>query len=667
MARLFAQALALAALAGSVVAAGPTDPTCVGNQDDQILYKAQSGTSYQILCGTDYAGGDVAATHADTFALCIDACDAHATCIDVSYVGGACYLKDRLTTTTPSRPEWVWTAKKVVVGGNAAAALTCEGGASDHTTYSAPSGKTFQVLCGIDYAGDDMAGVQTNSFSDCIDACDSASGCVDVSYVNGACYLKKTTREAVERGHVWTAKVVETSSGPAPNVLSCVDNKSNGAVFEATNSDFDITCGKDYAGGDLTAQSADSFEACIRACDANPACVNVAFVAPACYLKGEQRPAVDAPAVWGAVRKARTSPQPSTTASNVNSSPSTVTNPQPTNTQAPLSCVNGANNGVSYTGPSGGLYEIICGGDYGGNDLTATTANTFEDCIAACDRNHDCVDVSFVAPACYLKQALGELSVVAHVWTAKQTRSPKVVFAFPTATPMDIGSGTEEDYFEEPIELPAAPIATLGPVPPPGVNMAGTGVLTPEPEATLWYHGEQTDSDGTELGPTTVKVSVSYNYPSIVLEHSVFIRDIVCEAGSLHGRYNTSFPYYFAQSTWPVDEDFLLITSSESCAPESGGTAFFLAHTVTFDDASLSFEAYGQPVKLADIFAELDIDFGNITIPQNVEEDDSCGTPSSGALKGLPAVACGTNFDKSLDDALGYYSEGGLDEQVSTS
>jgi len=511
-----------------------------------------------------------------------------------------------------------------------------------------------------------MAATHTGSFGECVDTCDSTSGCIDVSYVNGACYMKKTIREANERGHVWTAKVVETPGGPgAANALSCVDNKSNGAVFEATNSEFDITCGKDYAGGDLTGQWVDSFEACIEACDANPACVNVAFVAPACYLKGEQRPAVDAPAVWGAVRKTQPTPEPSTTTTAVDSTASAVTTTaQPSATQAPLSCENGASNGVQYTGPSGGLYEIICGADYGGNDLTATTAESFEDCIAACDRNHDCVDVSFVAPACYLKQALGELGHVGHVWTAKQLRSPKVVFAFPTAAPMDIGSGTEQDFFEQPMELPAAPIATLGPVPPPGVNMAGTGVLTPEPEATLWYHGEQTDSDGTELGPTTVKVSITYNYPSIVLDHSVFIRDVVCEAGSLHGRYNISYPYYFAQGAWPVGEEFLLITSAESCAPETGGTAFFLAHSVTFDDASMSFEAHGQPVELADIFAELDIDFGDLDLPENVEEDDTCGTPTSGTLRGLPAVACGTNFDTSLDDALGYYSEGGLDEQV---
>ncbi len=53
---------------------------------------------------------------------------------------------------------------------------------------------------------------------------------------------------------------------------------------------------------------------------------------------------------------------------------------------------------------------------------------------------------SFVAPACYLKKTLGESSDVAHVWTAKQLRSPDSSFNFPTVTHMDPGSGTEVDF-----------------------------------------------------------------------------------------------------------------------------------------------------------------------------------------------------------------------------
>jgi hypothetical protein len=230
---------------------------------------------------------------------------------------------------------------------------------------------------------------------------------------------------------------------------------------------------------------------------------------------------------------------------------------------------------------------------------------------------------------------------------------------------MDPGSGTEEN-FEGPIELEPAPIATLGPVPPPGVNMAGTGVLTPDPVSELWYNGTQTESDGSDLGPVTVRLNITYSYPSLVLDHSIYIKDVVCEAGALHGRFNTSYPFYFAQDSWETDEDVILITSAATCGNEAAQNAFFLAHTISFEESSLSFEALGQLVELKDVFADLTVDFGNITVTGSPEDEgpNACGSPSGDTLRGLPAVACGTDFDKSLDDKLGYYSAGGRDAQV---
>ena len=249
------------------------------------------------------------------------------------------------------------------------------------------------------------------------------------------------------------------------------------------------------------------------------------------------------------------------------------------------------------------------------------------------------------------------------MWTAKQVKSPGSIFTFHTATPMDPGSGTEET-FEGPFVIEPAPIATLGPVPPPGINMAGTGVLTPDPVSQLWYNGGQSDSDGTDLGPVTVRLNITYSYPSIVLDHSIFIKDVVCEAGTLHGRFNTSYPFYFTQDSWQTDEDVILITSAASCGNEADHNAFFLTHTISFQESSFSFEALGQLVELRDIFADLNVDFGNITVSNPPPEEDTCGSPSADTLHGLPAVPCGTNFDKALDDKLGYYSEGGLDAQA---
>jgi hypothetical protein len=65
------------------------------------------------------------------------------------------------------------------------------------------------------------------------------------------------------------------------------------------------------------------------------------------------------------------------------------------------------------------------------------------------------------------------------------------------------------------------------------------------------------------------------------------------------------------------------------------------------------------------MFADLTIDFGNITVNHAPgTEEAPCGSPSTDTLLSLPAMSCGTNFDKTLDDKLGYYSAGSIDVQV---
>lgn len=380
--------LGLASLPGSLGAPVGAEVTCVDKAHDQATYTGPSGAVYQIECGIDYGGGDIAAAHSSTFSGCIDHCDATLGCIDVSYVGESCYLKNKLEAALER--DWVWTAKQISLSpstgpsddgdDNSEPKLTCVGKASHQATYTSVSGAVFQVLCGVDYAGGDIAAADKATFAECIDACATSPGCIDVSYAGTACYMKDRLGDAVEREWVWTAKVVvEAGTGGDNNedsALSCEDSKSDGQVFEATNDNFEITCGKDYAGGDLLGLSTASFEECIQACDERPECVNVAYVSGGCYLKGEQKPAVDNAAVWGAVRKPKTTPT------------------TPDITQTPLHCGEGApSNGKRYGSPSGGLYQIMCGVDFGGGDLTATTTSSFEECIAACDKNSECIDV----------------------------------------------------------------------------------------------------------------------------------------------------------------------------------------------------------------------------------------------------------------------------------
>lgn len=136
--------------------------------------------------------------------------------------------------------------------------------------YTASSNKQFEVICGADYYGSDIGGVQwPGSFEGCLELCDANAECNAVSW-NGACYLKGIVPgldTSSNSAHVWTAK-----KNPSP---TCDSDTSDGVVFPTSAGDFEIICGKDYGGNDLDAVNSVSFAECIEACAANQQCVDV--------------------------------------------------------------------------------------------------------------------------------------------------------------------------------------------------------------------------------------------------------------------------------------------------------------------------------------------------------------------------------------------------------
>lgn len=218
--------------------------------------------------------------------------------------------------------------------------------------------------------------------------------------------------------------------------------------------------------------------------------------------------------------------------------------------------------------------------------------------------------------------------------------------------------------------LPSPPLATLGPVAPPGIDMGGLGVLTPDATNELWFGGSADAMKDEDSGAVTVRITVDYKYPSIVLDHSVYIKNIDCASGSLQAKFDNLLAFSHAADTWPAKVPLLLITSATSCG-NGDQNSFWLARSITFDQNANTFSASGATVELADVYNEMGIDFGKIeqrnstTNSTSSTGDDvsSCGKPDSPFLDDLPAVACGTSFDKALDEQLGYYAGNGDDEE----
>lgn len=190
----------------------PLSLSCPG--DNGTTYIAPSGDSYVLECGLDRPGGDTRSVKVTSIEECIAACDGDLTCVDVSQSGAACYLKReagpavlapeivgaRLLTATnpaPPPPPPSTTAVASSAGSSPAASsaasptatsssayLSCPG--SDGVTYTASNGRRFETECGIDHPGGDLSVVQMIGsprtwLRQCIEACATASGCVDIS------------------------------------------------------------------------------------------------------------------------------------------------------------------------------------------------------------------------------------------------------------------------------------------------------------------------------------------------------------------------------------------------------------------------------------------------------------------------------------------------------
>jgi hypothetical protein len=231
----------------------------------------------------------------------MDACAATQDCIDVSYAGGFCYMKNTLTTATPSPAGWVWTGKKVVATTDpepTGPELTCVDGAMDGKTFTASSGNQYAIICGREYPGGDLKGVEAATFEDCVEACDTTPDCIDVSYVAPACYLKSSLTTLQDAGYVSTALFIGRPIDTVPVVpLSCVDGKDNGTTYATpAGNEYLVLCGVDYFGGDMGMVYTDTFEKCMDTCDSNDGCIDVAYSGTACYMKNEVT--THSPAAW---------------------------------------------------------------------------------------------------------------------------------------------------------------------------------------------------------------------------------------------------------------------------------------------------------------------------------------------------------------------------------
>ena len=223
-----------------------------------------------------------------------------------------------------------------------------------------------------------------------------------------------------------------TSSVPSLPSGVCRGNGGPGIYKDASGQLYEVYCGTDIPGKDLTTPHVSTFSDCLLACDnyvpdksrANgAACIAASFgygnVGGNCYLKYEittfntgdggfdcarmigynpPSPTTTSLGLPGTSVKAssngnqqgqstpaggNTTPGPvdpgTQTSSAPNYGPTSSVNPS----TAPFPCP--AYDQIGYVDTNGETYHIECGASYPGKDLTTPHKDTFQDCILACD------------------------------------------------------------------------------------------------------------------------------------------------------------------------------------------------------------------------------------------------------------------------------------------
>ncbi|KAG9696891.1 hypothetical protein KCU95_g3972, partial [Aureobasidium melanogenum] len=198
-----------------------------------------------------------------------------------------------------------------------------------------------------------------------------------------------------------------------------------------------------------------------------------------------------------------------------------------------------------------------------------------------------------------------------------------------------LANGTE--YLATGVTLAAAPTATLLPYTPPGLNTQDLSLLKATNISNLYYASE---SNSTNVSSTVAQLSLNLQYSSVNLDISGYITSVTCNAANTAMIVNFSSAAAFSTSktSWQAAGNVVLISSSASCS-SNGQSVMFLATSVSFGSANTA-TASGRVVRVADIYQNIDVNFG--TIAYNTANATANSTD--------------IDFDLALDAHLGFYT-----------
>ncbi|OJD35635.1 carbohydrate-binding wsc [Diplodia corticola] len=244
----------------------------------------------------------------------------------------------------------------------------------------------------------------------CIDACDSNSGCVDVAWVYGSCYLKSSVGTAISNNAVLGAKLITSSPSSSTSASSSGTSSTVGVSSSASSS----SASSSSTSSSFTSSSSTVSSSTVSSSTASSSTASSSTVSSSTASSSTST---------ASSSTSTASSSTSTASSSTSTASSSTTSSSATPSSSTISCP--TSDGKTISGPRGQKFLIECGTDHQGGDMGAPTyPGSFAACVAQCDATDGCVDVSYVSNGpCYLKGTLGGSLANAGIWGAKLTAS----------------------------------------------------------------------------------------------------------------------------------------------------------------------------------------------------------------------------------------------------
>ncbi|KAK6501999.1 hypothetical protein TWF481_009818 [Arthrobotrys musiformis] len=200
--------------------------------------------------------------------------------------------------------------------------------------------------------------------------------------------------------------------------------------------------------------------------------------------------------------------------------------------------------------------------------------------------------------------------------------------------------------------------ATLRPAVVSNANLANPENLRPKVEHDLYYAGDS-NSDSNDATTPIASVKLNFTMDAVNLESSK-IDSVTCSpnpSGSgtiMKIVFNDKEAYHIAMTTWPKNEDFLLIGYFPGCGGYSEGQRSFSRVHQVVSNGVLTITAAVEDLSVADAITEGEIKFGSFSSSVVSQSDTNTTVPYYGV--GVPEECLGdktNDFDVELDNKLG--------------